>query len=393
MIYRKLLLIIIGMAVLVFYSCNDNPASVGSSLLKNDYIAVKQIDSYKDSLKQSSSYYKRIIPLGASSTLLLGKHNNVQATTLMKFAIGFNDSILTDYSSNKVSITSATVHLVNSYFYGDSTAPFSFTVHKVNSVWTSRGFDADSLTSLVYNPADLESNISYTDSAASFNLNLSIADTWMKEIIDSTYTNDYGIYFKPSAGTNKVVGFDVYTSSLTPASSLTLVLNKPGVYTDTLTFYPADQTSVVTATPPTGSTGDIFIQSSAVYSAKLWFDISSIPKNARINRAELTLTNDSTATIKGNSYVNSLTVYYLKDSTGNLIDTTKGSFSLDSVNNTFDGNITSFVQNWVNSGINQGIVVQPGILTGGMELFAIKGSNASDRAARPRLIVTYTTRK
>ncbi len=381
------------MAVLVLYSCNDNPASVGSSLLKNDYLAVQQTDSFKDSLKQSSSYYKRIIPLGASSTLLLGKHNNVQANMLMKFAIGFNDSILTDYSNNKVSITSATVQLITNYFYGDSTAQFGFSVHKVNSVWTSLGFDADSLSSLSYNSSNVESNINYSDSAASFNLDLSLADTWMKELVDSTYTNDYGIYFIPSSGTNKVVGFSVYTASLTSASSLTLVLNKPGVYTDTLVFYPADQTSVVTSTPPTGISDDIFVQSSVVYNAKLWFDLSSIPKTARINRAELILTNDSTATIKGNSYVNSLTVFYSKDSTNNLIDTTKGSFSLDSVNNTFDGNITSFVQNWVNSGINEGVIIQAGGLTGGTELFAIKGSGTPDLALRPRLIVTYTNKK
>ncbi len=393
MIYRKLLLILIGITAIAFYSCNDNPASVGSNLLKNDYVAVKQVDSFKDSLKQSSSYYKRIIPLGTSPTLLLGKHNNVQAAILMRFSIGFNDSILTDYAANKVSITSAVVQLTTSYFYGDSTAPFGFSVHKVNSVWTPKGFDADSLSSLVYDPSNVESNINYKDSAASFNLSSSLTDEWMKELIDSTYSNDYGIYFIPSAGTNKVVGFDVYTSSLTSAVTLSLVLNKPGVYTDTVIFYPSANTSVVTSTPPSGSSDDIFIQSSAAYNAKLWFDVSSVPNNARINRAELILTSDSSASVKGNNYINSLTVYYSKDSTNNLIDTTKGSFSLSSVNNTYDGNITSFVQNWVNSGINQGLLIQAGGLTSGTELFAVKGSNTTDLAIRPRLIITYTTKK
>lgn len=393
MIFRKLLLFLIGISAFILYSCNDNPASVGSSLLKNDYIAVGQIDSYNDSLKQTSSYYKRTIPLNTSSYLFLGRHANVQASMLLRFALFFDDSVLTDYSNNKVNITSATVNLVSDYFYGDSTAPFNFSVHKVNSIWTAKGFDTDSLSSLVYDPSNIESNINYTDSAASFNINLSVADNWMREIIDSTFSNDYGIYLLPSTDTKKVIGFDVFTASLTYSTSIKLVLQKPGVYTDTLIFYPLDYASVVSSTPPTGSSNDIFVQSSVEYNSKLWFDVSSIPKNTRINRAELILTVDSASTITGSSYVNSLYTYYLSDSTNNTIDSTKGSNLLSSVNNTFDGNITSFVQNWVNSNNNQGIVIQPGSLTGGMELFALKGSNAQDRSIRPRLIITYTTKK
>ena len=390
-----MLLIFAGIVTLTLYSCNDNPTSVGSNLLKNDFINVNQADSYKDSLKQSSSFYKNTIPLGESSTLLLGKNANVQSSVLMRFLLYFDDSVKTDYSNNKVSIISAKVNLTPTsptYTFGDSTAPFNFSVYSVTSNWTSAGFDSDSLSSLIYNTSNLSSNLQVTDSATSFDLNLSVVNNWMKEIIDSTFADDNGIYLLPSADTKKVMGYMALSASYSLATSLTLVLQKSGVYTDTLTFYPAQDISVISSTPPAGSNEDIFVQGGVVYNSKLWFDVSSVPKNSIINRAELILTVDSSSTITGSNYNNSLYVYFLQDSTTNVFDTTR-TYLLSNVSNTFDGNITSYVQSWVDNSSNQGLLVQVANTLGGLELFALKGSNAAVRSVRPRLIITYTSKK
>ena len=392
MIYRKLLLTLAGISILALYSCNDNPTSVGSNLLKNDFINVNQIDSYKDSLKQTSSYYKKTVALGASSTLLLGKNANVQASALLRFLIYFDDSVKTDYTNNKVSIVSASVKLTPTYTFGDSTANFNFSVHKVSSNWTSEGFDSDSLSSLVYDPSNLSSNLVLTDSSTSFNLDLSLVNNWMKEIIDSTFADDNGIYLLPTSDTKKVIGYTALSATYTSATSLTIVLQKTGVYTDTLTFYPAQDVSAISSTAPAGSAEDIFVQGGIVYNSKLWFDVSSVPKNAIINRAELTLTVDSTATITGSSFVNSLYVYFLEDTANEVIDSIRA-YSLSRVNNTFDGNITSYVQSWVDNVSNDGLLLKVANPTSGLELFALKGSNAADRSVRPRLIITYTAKK
>lgn len=387
------MLIIAGIMTLVFYSCKDNPTLVGANLLKNDYINVKQLDSYSDSLHQTSSYYKKVIPLGASGTLLVGNAANVQASTLILYAISLPDSIITDLNNNAVNIVSSTIHLTPTYTFGDSTASFDFSVHKVNSSWTSLGFDADSLPGLVYDQTDLSLNHQFSDTLVTVDVSNSTVTTWLKEVADSTYSSDHGIYLMPNSNAKKVVGFRAYTAGTTPGTSLHIVLQKPGAYSDTLIFYPLQDVSIVTGNLPTAVKGDMFIQSSVTINSKIWFDVSSIPKNALINNAELTLTRDSVSTITGNSYTNTLLVYLLADSTNESLSDSTQILTLTGSGNIFQGNITPFIQSWVDKGNNQGLLIKAASQIGGLELFAIKNSSAANLSVRPRLQITYTINK
>jgi len=387
------MLIIAGIMTLVFYSCKDNPTLVGANLLKNDYINVKQLDSYSDTLHQTSSYYKKVIPLGASGTLLVGNAANVQASTLILYAISLPDSIITDLNNNAVNIVSSTIHLTPTYTFGDSTASFDFSVHKVNSSWTSLGFDADSLPGLVYDQTDLSLNHQFSDTLVTVDVSNSSVTTWLKEVADSTYSSDHGIYLMPNSNAKKVVGFRAYTAGTTPGTSLHIVLQKPGAYSDTLIFYPLQDVSIVTGNLPTAVKGDMFIQSSVTINSKIWFDVSSIPKNALINNAELTLTRDSVSTITGNSYTNTLLVYLLADSTNESLSDSTQILTLTGSGNIFQGNITPFIQSWVDKGNNQGLLIKAASQIGGLELFAIKNSSAANLSVRPRLQITYTINK
>lgn len=387
------MLIIAGIMTLVFYSCKDNPTLVGANLLKNDYINVKQLDSYSDTLHQTSSYYKKVIPLGASGTLLVGNAANVQASTLILYAISLPDSIITDLNNNAVNIVSSTIHLTPTYTFGDSTASFDFSVHKVNSSWTSLGFDADSLPGLVYDQTDLSLNHQFSDTLVTVDVSNSTVTTWLKEVADSTYSSDHGIYLMPNSNAKKVVGFRAYTAGTTPGTSLHIVLQKPGAYSDTLIFYPLQDVSIVTGNLPTAVKGDMFIQSSVTINSKIWFDVSSIPKNALINNAELTLTRDSVSTITGNSYTNTLLVYLLADSTNESLSDSTQILTLTGSGNVFQGNITPFIQSWVDKGNNQGLLIKAASQIGGLELFAIKNSSAANLSVRPRLQITYTINK
>ena len=378
---------------LVFYSCKDNPTLVGANLLKNDYINVKQLDSYSDSLHQTSSYYKKVIPLGASGTILIGNAANVQASSLILYAIYLPDSIITDLNNNAVNVVSSTIHLTPVYTFGDSTASFDFSVHKVNSAWTSLGFDADSLPGLVYDRTDVSLNHQFSDTLVTVDVSNSTATNWLKEVADSTYSSDHGIYLLPASNAKKVVGFESYTSGTTLGTSLHLVIQKTGVYSDTLIFYPSQVVSVVTGNPPAAVTGDMFIQSSLTLNSKIWFDVSSIPKNALINNAELTLTRDSVSTITGSSYTNSLFVYLLADSTTETLSDSTQILTLSGSSNIFQGNITPYIQSWVDKGNNQGLLIKAASQISGLELFAIKNSSAANLSVRPRLQITYTINK
>jgi len=59
-------------------------------------------------------------------------------------------------------------------------------------------------------------------------------------------------------------------------------------------------------------------------------------------------------------------------------------------NNKFTGDITSFVRSWVTQNENYGLLLEAGNQVLGLELFALKGSDFSTIAERPRLRVTYT---
>ena len=116
--------------------------------MKADYISC--------GVHQTSKYAKEVVPLGASNYLYVGKAANVQASALVKYAIYLPDSVLTDINNNAVTVINANITFQTAYTFGDSNAAFDFSVHKVNSLWTQIGFDADSTLNL--DPTDISSN-------------------------------------------------------------------------------------------------------------------------------------------------------------------------------------------------------------------------------------------
>jgi hypothetical protein len=393
LIYKKLSLLLIGIISIVLYSCSENPVSVGLGLLKNDYLNVKEIDSYGDSLKQSSSYAKYTIPLtGSTSSLLIGKAHNVTTSSLAQFYISLADTIKTDLLDGAATVTYAEVTMYPNYVFGDSNLTMDFSVNRVSNNWTAAGVDADSINALGLDQTDLSSNRVFTDTIATFNLDKSYVLNLLKYASDSTLGSDHGIYFRPRSSSQKVVGFSPIATSTSNYTTMKVVLVKSGVYSDTLSFVPWQEASIVTGTVPVVSSQDILVQSGLVINSRLLFDISALPKNTLINYANFTLTLDTIATVVGSSYVNELTVLLLTDSTARAYDSTQ-SIILTRSGNTFTGNIAAYVQSWIDKGINEGLLIQVTAQYDGLELFAIKGSNAADRALRPRLQITYTGRK
>ncbi len=390
--YRKLLFILIGLTSFIFYSCNNNPTSAGLGLLKNDYINVKQIDSNTDSLKQISTNFKRSTPLGISSNILVGSNSNVQSSSLIQFSIVLDDSVKQDLLAGNVNVVSSNIYLYPVYTFGDTNSVMDFSVHKVLNSWNPNSIDGDNASSISFEQSDLSSGRTFTDSLVSFTMDNSVVTSWLKYASDTTTQPAvYGIYLIPSSNSKKVMGFQALSIGASNPSTLHVVLQKPGVYQDTLTFYPIQDASVVTGSLPNISSEEFAVQGGLTVNSKLWFDVSSIPKNTVINRALLTLTIDSTASIVGTDLTSTLDVRLFQDTVNITYDTTQV-FTLARSGNTFQGDITNYVQSWIDTGNNLGILLQVTGQEGNLDLFAIKGSNAADRSARPRLQLTYTSK-
>jgi hypothetical protein len=387
LIYKKLLLLLIGIIAITLYSCSENPVSVGIGLLKNDYLNVKEIDSYADSMKQSSSYAKYTIPItGSASSLLIGKAANVSGSYLAEFSISLADTIETDILDGAAVVTYAGISLYPNYFFSDSTRSMDFTVNRISYDWTAAGVDADSINALGLIKADLSSNRIFSDSLVTFNLDKSYVLNILKYASDSTLGIDHGIYFNPTSNSQKVVGFNPSTTTLQ------VVIVKSGDYIDTLSFLTGRESSIVSGTLPVVSSEDILVRAGLVINSRLLFNVSAIPPNTLINYANLTLTLDTVATIVGSNYLNTLTVLLLTDSSARAFDSTQ-TITLSRSGNTFQGNIAAYVQSWIDKGVNEGLLIQVTSQIDGLELFAIKGSNAASRALRPRLQITYTGKK
>ncbi len=380
-----------GIYSFIFYSCNDNPTSAGLNLLKNDYINVKQIDSYADSLKQYSSEFKRSIPLGIASTILIGSNANVQSSSLIQFSIVLDDSVKQDLLAGNVSVVSSNILLYPVYTFGDTNASMDFSAHKVLNSWNPNTIDGDN-ANISYDQTDLSSGKTFSDSLVTFNIDNSLVTSWLKYASDTTTQPAvYGIYLMPNSSSKKIMGFQALSIGASNPSTLHVVLQKPGVYQDTLTFYPIQDASVVTGNLPALSSDEFAVQGGLTVNSKLWFDVSSIPKNTVINRALLTLTIDTASSNIGTDMTNTLDVRLLQDTVNIAFDTTQ-IFTLTRSGNTFQGDLTHYVQSWIDTGNNLGILLQVTNQAENVDLFAIKGSNAADRSVRPRLQLTFTSK-
>ena len=88
----RLLKIFILTSILIsaLISCTDDPTSIGIDFIPNkDIIDILYINSDDGAFDQQSKYYTDSLSLNTSSALLLGKHDNVESTMLLKYFIYF----------------------------------------------------------------------------------------------------------------------------------------------------------------------------------------------------------------------------------------------------------------------------------------------------------------
>jgi len=362
---------------------------LGIELIGSETISAKIFDTAADSTVQTSSSFKNVIPLGNASWVLIGKYQDITASALMRFVFGLPDSLKNDLKDGNINVLDSWIILRTRYVYTDSLAAMNFTVHKVNSSWSSTAFTIDSLSKLIYEPTDVSSQFTITDTLYTFHLDGSLPLAWMKNTADKTLESNYGIYLTPSLSSTKVVGFQSFNAITAEAAKLFVVIEKPGVYIDTLNgFIAADISLVDRPNIPTLPAGLMSVQSSVSINSRLTFDLSMVPASVIINKAEIFITPDSVYSVKGSSFTNSLKLSYLRYTDSLNVEGNPSFLSFK--DNKYSGDVTLFVRNWINSKENNGILIEAGIPTSGLEFFALKGSDYFEITERPRLKITYT---
>ncbi len=388
---NKLVLVFFYLIFTFLISCTDEPSSLGVEYITGDLVSVKTFDSQIDTINQSSSYFKNVISLGSSTWILLGKYQDIEASTLLRFIFGFSDSLRTDIINGNINVLDSWIVLRDRYTFGDTLASLEFTTHKVNSDWSFTQFTIDSLSKLQYENEDVGSNLVATDTNYTFNLDESLVLSWMKNSADNALESNYGIYLIPKDMSGKITGFEALTGLSSEAAKLFVVIEKTGVYTDTINGFVIGDVSLVDGEVPNLPSGIIGMQSSIAVNSKLTFDVSGLPQGLVVNSAEVVLSQDSLNSMKGSGFNNSLRASFLRYD--DSLNTQGNAVALVFNDNKFIGNITAFLRNWVDTGENNGLLLQAGNQFDGLELFSIYGSDAVDLQLRPRLKVTYTIKE
>lgn len=374
------------------FSCSDTPTDLGSDLLNPDLVNVLTFNSEKDSAFQTSNSFKKVIPLGTSPRILIGKADNLTAHTLFVFTFIISDSIKNLVKNDSLNVLSAKVELTYDYTYGDSNATFDYTVHKITSNWVSSSFTADSFlsSSFTYEPNDLSSERTAGDSIYSFSINPDIVKDWMKSQVDTLIKNN-GILISPTPSTNKIVGFVAFNPEVSNDTKVKVIVQKVGTTRqDTLTAFVLSDAHVIigeNTVPPE----KMIVQAGVTSQSYLYFDLSKIPDKAVINYAKLTLQLDSLESKFGSGYTNSLRAFIVTNSDSMKIDQDLVE-SLFRKGNSFEANISAFVRYWLNQKNNQGILLKAGNDLAGVEKFILKGSTYPVYSERPKLEIVYTVR-
>ncbi len=380
----------------ILVSCNDDISSIGNDLLPNqDIIDILFINSEEGAFEQQSKYYTDSLSLNTSSVLLLGKHDNVESTMMMKFLIFLPDSIKEAVNDGTLEILSSTMEIEPIYTYADKSNYFDFNVHEINSSWNSLTFDKDSLSSLSYDNNDLSSNRNYSDTLISFDFDKELTQDWLKySAAEEQASNNNGVYFNFEASSDKIVGFPAISyEEDEKLARLRIVVEVPGNFLDTMVVEVTSDVHIVLGELPVGNQENIFIQGGIVVRSNLMIDVSQIPDNTIINKAILKISYDESESLIGTKTSDSLGVASLVDYEANVLDETISPVLMEREGSIYSGDITRLVQSWVSNQENNGfqIFLVNEITT--VNKVALKGASPADPNLKPYLEVIYTSKR
>lgn len=319
-----------------------------------------------------------------SDRILLGRASAYDAILMLRFT-GLTAGLL-----DTVSITGSRIELRAVYHFADSLAPLAFSVYTAIAPWDTVGYD-----SLTQNPGSYYSPNPYSvvvlpfvDDTSSVQFAVDTADVrrWFAA------TSNNGVILKAS-NISTVKGFASFVHPTTQYHPKLIIDYVKGGTAGSFTFNTGDARFAANI-PQTNLVMDpelMYIQSGVAYRGVLNFNLTSLPKEASILRADLELTLKASNSIQNSYLADTVYSYYV------FSDGTVTSNYVESKTVVVNGNriyqlaIRPFVRQWIVTGVAQSLQFSGKRETSSLDHFAIYGTGSSAPVnVRPKLILTYT---
>ncbi len=383
---------------LLLSSCSENPSITGYNLLNPiDSLIVKRYDSTNDSVFSYHKEIKQIDKLGGTRRILVGKYEDLAAYSLIRFILGLSTEMKDAIKNSNFVVNSARIKLNPVYKFGDTTSNvFNFNLKEIYTYFDEYNFTIDSLKSGRYEIGNENLVIRNIDDDTLYysELNPEKVLNWFKLIATDSSRKLQGVLLEPDPASTYIRGF---ASSNAYYVGDPIVLEIVATYnnkTDSLKYFvDADLHVIEKSSPIIYDDAKLVLQSGVKQKAFIYFDISSVPKNAVVNSAYLRLYPDTLQSQYGTSYQDSLLVQFITDSVNMSIDSAVNFVLTKSSLGYYEGQLNYFVQKWIDNDANRGLLLSIRDPDGGTEKFVFFGPKAAVVSKRPQLIINYSYRK
>lgn len=375
--------IVLGFFLVLTHCAKYEGNPVGADLFQRNDRGSEEYDVFQAAT--SDTFYHTHVPTGSSPYLYLGQNSGNQTKTLLLF------SDLPDSGT----VDSAIVTLHTHRILGPTVGSFTASVHIITGEWEeseitwesfeTSGFTGEEITTVEISADEISAN---NDSLAIvFSLPSSLVEAWMDTAVSP---QNHGILITASSA-NFIVEF-LSEDEDENSPSLTLHVTQDATQ-DTLVISPEEDTFI--ATTQLEPTSDrLFIANGTALRTLLFFNVvDSIPDDATINRALLTLYADTTQSFPDHAETFKILAHPVTDNSWPIpmvpYDSTKsleGSIEGDSALI----NVTPMVQEWTSRAEeNNGL-----LLLGKDEkknlLRRVFYSTTADSFLQPRLEIFYS---
>ncbi len=411
MFLKKISILAFVIAFFVLLSaCNDKPTGIGAELLPSN-ADIKTITTYDTTLLTGNVVYAGRIESHNRGVIHIGAYLDNSVTSILRYdRVPDSLSYLTENDIDSVILTI----YPERYALGDTVnGYYGFDIFKVSRRWS---LDTTSWDSLFVSPrnyfddkplATYEGRLKLADtmSPVSINLPKSLMIDWFRTVpmydsvkkvtVDSLIPN-WGIALVPKPNTNVVFSFGSQNSATNKYSVIRA--HYRGKNAKDTVSYMYSALDKVFFKKNIAIDGSIVVQNGANIWSKLQFDLSMIPPNAGIHKAQLDIVLDSANSYHGNNKLDTIiqallfkekneekTIFYdytaAKDPESNL-------YRFPS--------LTSAVQKWNLEGGKGQLIITPYNMINlayEMDKLVFFGPNHPDSSKRPVLKVIYSTIK
>lgn len=402
---KIVILLLILLSGVILTSCQDDPASVGSSLIPpEDHLVTDSLDnSQYDFGVRVSTFNQDSVDYGSSMNLLLGNYKNIKSSVLVKYYLFLADSIeaSVDEFGNGLTVIDSWIEFSRTYEIGEESAPFDFNVYQINEKsWYTSYFNADSMNALneyIDYTTDVKSGaITVTDSTVVFPLNNDVALDWIRNAVSDTLADNEGLFITPTAGTGKLLGFSGLSSSnIENLSTLYMVVQNAGAFTDTIVASVTSDVHYAEWSEPETHEQRFVLQGGIPKRSSLYFNVDNLSNDIIVNNATLKLYYDEELSDIGEPVITSLYAGMLADSTTNDIASNYGIIQLTkgSDGNYFEGDISTFVQYWQIGLNNEGLKIYIANDYTIASKLVLYGPDSTDPSLRPEIKIIYTSQR